>query len=327
MRALRRPKVLPPTLSPQGKGGLQAEEHIKQRLKSPNCKLTFFDHWRQADVMGALLAMQGWVCAYCNCDLGQDDRGVVDHYRPKSCNQGDAHTGYFWLAYDFKNYFLACNECNTSYKKTQFPLLEGAAHVSYAMRDLLDAEPRLLAHPEFDPVEDWFCVDFKSEFLDVKAGESLNGLGAKRAEKTIGMVELNKRLALIQGRKRATNDAVAKYRNGRYSELRRCASRYNPYGLVYREYLRLPAVAKPLPSADEELSWLLEDIDETLALWRSVLAEGRGLPKREENKMKEYQWLLAVLWKDPPAASPAFIEAWLKERNLLDWVREAYEQL
>ena len=50
--------------------------------------------------MGALYAMQGRVCAYCEQKLPESDRGDVEHFRPKSL--------YRWLAYAFENYLLSC---------------------------------------------------------------------------------------------------------------------------------------------------------------------------------------------------------------------------
>lgn len=94
--------------------------------------------------------MQGWVCAYCLKELADGDE--VEHFRPKSV--------YWWLAYDFSNYFLACHRCNRgSVKGTRFPLAEEAERTTWAARDRLDDEPRLVADPVCDPVEDWFTVD------------------------------------------------------------------------------------------------------------------------------------------------------------------------
>lgn len=56
-------------------------------------------------------------CWYCESIQERSDN-VVDHYRPKSRNQDDPnvlgeHQGYWWLAFDWKNYRYSCTYCNS----------------------------------------------------------------------------------------------------------------------------------------------------------------------------------------------------------------------
>jgi hypothetical protein len=70
-------------------------------------------------------------CVYCETMIDDVDQpGDVEHYRPKGKVTDEAdneviikhkgkekpHPGYFWLAYDWKNLFLACRKCNSPYK-------------------------------------------------------------------------------------------------------------------------------------------------------------------------------------------------------------------
>jgi hypothetical protein len=76
-----------------------------------------------------LLIFEGFhgKCAYCEAQFVLDQRGDVDHFRPKGRITDDTnkplrvrdsagvernHPGYFWLAYDWRNLLPACSRCN-----------------------------------------------------------------------------------------------------------------------------------------------------------------------------------------------------------------------
>lgn len=71
-------------------------------------------------------------CWYCeSLELRSDN--PVDHFRPKSrIAESKDHTGYWWLAFDWKNYRFSCTYCNTRRvfpetkggKQDHFPLFE-----------------------------------------------------------------------------------------------------------------------------------------------------------------------------------------------------------
>lgn len=110
---LRRPAATPPTLRDTGKGGITAAEHVRKRAMAPGAELRFPGHWNEPDVRGALHAMQGIACAYCQRQL-DDERGQVDHFRPKGGGKEAGGSNYWWLAYSFDNCFLSCGTCNSS---------------------------------------------------------------------------------------------------------------------------------------------------------------------------------------------------------------------
>ncbi len=64
----------------------------------------------------SLYQTQHGKCCYCEMwtEPGFHD---VEHFRPKSA--------YYWLTWTWENLFFACNICNRSYKRTQFPLERG----------------------------------------------------------------------------------------------------------------------------------------------------------------------------------------------------------
>jgi len=88
-------------------------------------------------------------CGYCDNDVISNQDGDVEHYAPKSevSILGSDETtwgteapnlakvrgrrpqvlssgGYWWLAYDWKNYLLGCASCNRKWKGSIFPIKE-----------------------------------------------------------------------------------------------------------------------------------------------------------------------------------------------------------
>ncbi len=221
MRRLVRPRVMLPTLCKDGAGGKKAKEHQGKRERDPLAEIVFTDHWNNPDVRGALYAMHGWVCAYCQCDLPRNDRGDVEHFRPKSSRQG-ALRGYWWLAYDFGNYLLSCRKCNSDRKSDAFPIATGAKPVDYARRDTLRAEERLLADPVVDEVEQWMRVAWEDPeqegkvVASVRVAEGLpeDSVAYRRSTETIRFFKLNADFDLYRERRRMLERATKKHRQG-----------------------------------------------------------------------------------------------------------------
>lgn len=79
------------------------------------------------DVIRALHTAQHGKCCYCERPLHRNREADIEHFRPKGeVRQGHEHAierpGYFWLAYDWSNLYLACKPCNQEYKGILFPL-------------------------------------------------------------------------------------------------------------------------------------------------------------------------------------------------------------
>jgi uncharacterized protein (TIGR02646 family) len=92
--------------------------------KTGKCKI---DDVLYKKYMKYLLSLFNGKCAYCESDIASNQPGDVEHFRPKSGvvddhfkpirvhdeKWGDInHPGYYWLAYDWKNLFPACPDCN-----------------------------------------------------------------------------------------------------------------------------------------------------------------------------------------------------------------------
>lgn len=322
MRQIHRPAIVPPTLQIEGKGAEQADKHRTAKAVDPDAELTFPEHWNEPDVRGALYAMHGWVCAYCQRELPDNDRGDVEHFRPKRGGKGVTHSGYWWLAYAFDNYLLSCSTCNRFTKVNHFPVESGTAHIVYATRNDVASEARLLLNPVDDPVEDWLSVDCIDKLCPVRELDACarDPIGHARGDATIRFLRLNINRKLIRERIRARDGAQELYAEGKANprkleELRRRASRYRPHGLTVRAFLHVFARDLTPPSMQEEISWLLEEIDDLLRLDAACLE--RDLDDRAcANQVHELWWALAVLWKDPPpGTSAAAMETWLAARG------------
>lgn len=65
-------------------------------------------------------------CCYCETKSTRSNSDV-EHFRPKAAYSSkfkgkSNYPGYFWLAYDWDNLFLACQVCNQIFKNDFFPI-------------------------------------------------------------------------------------------------------------------------------------------------------------------------------------------------------------
>ncbi len=77
-------------------------------------------------VKDLLINAQHNKCCFCESSL-HAQHGDVEHFRPKGAwKQTDkdslSEVGYYWLAYEWDNLYLACQKCNQMFKKNFFPL-------------------------------------------------------------------------------------------------------------------------------------------------------------------------------------------------------------
>ncbi len=330
MRSLRRPAVVPPTLRDGGPGPRETQRHRAQRGADAERELEFPDHWNKPDVRGALFAMQGWVCAYCQCAIDPYDGGDVDHFRPKNGGERAEHRGYWWLAYRFDNYLLACRRCNEHVKREQFPVL-GSARATSADDDPEQHEHRLLVDPARDRalVDDWLRVDTIDDGCAVRpqpGGERDHPM-RRRVEETERLFSLNEHVDLRRPRIRARIEVLRALREtGSAEGLRMRAARYHPWSATWRDALRAFAPDVPLPSPSEELRWLLDELLERVNVWVRQMKDG-GDGDAWRRRSEEVQWALAFLWADPPTGRRDDVKAWLDENKLTPWVERCFRKL
>jgi uncharacterized protein (TIGR02646 family) len=104
-------------------------------------------------------------CWYCEVDSRRSPCDV-DHFRPKlgitvDDTQLAGHLGYYWLAYEWRNFRFSCIRCNRPEKDeggvlrgkdNEFPLFDEASRCTNSSGSLASERPRLL-----DPCHDADC--------------------------------------------------------------------------------------------------------------------------------------------------------------------------
>jgi uncharacterized protein (TIGR02646 family) len=138
-------------------------------------------------------------CWYCESIDDRSDN-AVDHFRPKNrvaeCTD-PGHNGYWWLAFDWRNYRFSCTYCN-SYRRSEegaggkqdhFPLWREEKRAKKP-DDLLDDEQPLLLDPTrvADVAEITFDDDGRAVPAWTKEG---NAYKFARASRTIETYHLN----------------------------------------------------------------------------------------------------------------------------------------
>lgn len=110
------------------------------------------DLWR--DLGSALAHLSHGKCWYCESRQERSDN-AVDHFRPKNrVAECESHEGYWWLAFDWRNYRFSCTFCNSHRrhkeggtsggKHDHFPLLDEQARAFNETDDLRRENPLLL---------------------------------------------------------------------------------------------------------------------------------------------------------------------------------------
>ncbi|MFT5914553.1 MAG: hypothetical protein ACI81T_001042 [Bacteroidia bacterium] len=198
------------------------EKHLdklnKANLEAQNKKseMSFENKW--TELKPAFNEIKHENDTHCRChicekellDVYADD---IEHYRPKGTKKtvDSSKIKYWWLAYDFNNYFRCCAECNRGYKGEKFPIDESATKLVYQDGQELDDEKPLLINPMSDNHAKYFKLVFvlrpgtisdKVAILQPKDG--LEGYELDKAKKTIEVFNLDLRyenyLADTQGK-------------------------------------------------------------------------------------------------------------------------------
>jgi uncharacterized protein (TIGR02646 family) len=314
-----------PMLAEGGLGHRRGRQNERDREQNPVAKISFPDFWNETDVRGALYAMQGTTCAYCGCNLPANDRGDVEHFRPKTEVYGDpTHGGYWWLAYSFQNYLLSCSLCNRVRKQTRFPLRPRGTRTTYITRRNLSREARVLLDPSLDPIEEWLDVDWQNLLCPIQPIEGLCGAALRQVEGTLKLFKINVNPKLVKQRMRVRDHVLEALNNGRENQLSKMASRYSQHSLVVKRLLE-DVAPRTLPTPEQELRWLIEDILEILDLTLDLDQTNPG--EIQQREIDELLWSLAVLWRAPPAGRSADVENILNAAGIINDIQIFYDAL
>jgi len=325
MRSLTRLVGLPPTLQPTGSGGTQHQSNNTLHRQSPSNSKSFPAHWNQPDVRGLLYATHWRVCAYCGRHLPGNDRGDVEHFRPKSAVQEDpAHGGYWWLAYNLANYLLSCSICNTHRKGNRFPLAPRARRVTFATRRRLAGELRLLCHPLDDPLDSWLQIDWKDvDLVPVRAAPGLPRALNRRVDQTIDFFRINRDIHLLKERRNVLDRVTQALEENKHEAVRTLAVRYSPQSAVAVSVIQEVA-PHLLPDPQFERDWLLTQISRELELITRI-REQTPLDQRSQLDLEESLWMVAALWHNAALPNQQLAD-WCDAHGVLDQVQEMAKQ-
>lgn len=184
--------------------GVELRDSLIAQADAGETKFCFNDDvYAHDSVKEQMMEDQHRKCAYCE-QYKNGDFGCVEHYRPKGGYDLGAGTplqqpGYYWLAYDWQNLLFSCSECNTSYKRNHFPLLnENARDIEH--RDITNEEPAIINPVTTDPGDHIEFSEFIIRPKMVDGQESIQG------KTTIGVFRLNDRKDLKEKRRKAWYD-------------------------------------------------------------------------------------------------------------------------
>jgi predicted ATPase len=154
-------------------------------------------------------------CAFCESTLAYMSKGEINHFRPYSgCRTGSGDDAkflnlhYSWLAYEWNNLYLVCNDCN-KHRRDYFPLSdESTRAVFFASWEDIEKEERLLVDP---------CLDDPSTHITFGADGFAVGITAKGLT-TIDLYGLN-REKLVELRRQSIEAFRHFYEQSRDNEL------------------------------------------------------------------------------------------------------------
>ena len=300
MRQVWRPKVAPPTVSIKGGKGFDLAQ-LMARDEAP--RDTFKPFWRESDVRGCVRAACGSACAYCGDLIGRTGEDV-EHFRPKSA--------YWFLAYAYSNYLASCRQCNSSRKGDKFELEAGA--VAAISRRQLRGERRRLLDPVLDRVEEAMRVVLVNNRYLWEAVPTASPRLRSRAAYTIDFFALNDDGELVKARSTAVAQHLLLTVRGTpqiRAEVRPNASRFVPHGAAIRSILAREG-PQHLPSADEELTWLVKHLIEVLAAFNASARPNKG-----NRELVRYA-LAALLLSPPPDADAGIPGRVIEAAGVLD---------
>jgi uncharacterized protein (TIGR02646 family) len=236
MIQLKKRPPIPKTLASSAVTKLKAELEERVSKGEHIASEGFPRHWSNSDVKKAVYDMHRGKCCYCERTRDERREPDTEHFRPKAKVDGIDHPGYWWLAYDWGNYFFSCKKCNEEHKKNQFPLLEESARAMGPNDDLEKEQPYLINPEKEDPERfigfDWqraYGVFVKAVGIDDQGrgdmtiritGVNQGTLPEERAEqvKFLAHVTDTMKWALREGKQGAIDEAAAIIRDATDSE-------------------------------------------------------------------------------------------------------------
>ncbi|UWY29258.1 hypothetical protein N4T20_04835 [Flavobacterium sp. TR2] len=138
---------------------IDRDEYLKNKLKYDSGELKFeaLSTIYNSDIVRETLdCIQKNKCCYCETKSTRSNSDV-EHFRPKAAYSSvfkgkSMYPGYFWLAYDWDNLFLACQVCNQIFKNDFFPIVDENTRAQVNDFNIRN-ESSLFIHPSNDDPE------------------------------------------------------------------------------------------------------------------------------------------------------------------------------
>jgi uncharacterized protein (TIGR02646 family) len=138
---------------------IDLEEYSNNKAKYDSGALKFealSSIYNSDTVRETLETIQKNKCCYCETKSTRSNSDV-EHFRPKAAYSSDfkgksMYPGYFWMAYDWDNLFLACQVCNQIFKNDFFPVEDEKTRAQLNAFNI-ENENSLFVHPSKDEPE------------------------------------------------------------------------------------------------------------------------------------------------------------------------------
>jgi hypothetical protein len=172
----------------------------------------------------------------------------VEHFRPKKeakALDGSTRDGYWWLAFDYRNFRLSGNVGNRK-KGGWFPLRDGSLMATGENHCEESEEPYLL-----DPTNpfDVTLIVFNEEGLAQPASQDPNSWEYQRAALTIDRLKFNEHEALAEERKRVWQE-TSRDIEGFLTAVSRTRSGPNPAAIAHARSMALKIKERVRPEAE-----------------------------------------------------------------------------
>ncbi len=200
MIPVKKPATPPKTLRERGQVQRKSDEALydssPRKYRDGSKKFEFSSGiYGTTTVKSALKKAQHDKCAFCESKISHISYGDVEHFRPKGAWRQDmddeqSYPGYYWLAYQWENLFLACQICNQRFKKDLFPLENPSRRARSHRTDVAREKPLFLDPGKDDPSAH---IGFRQEYLFAKND-------SPRGQSTIDMLGINR--AILAERRR-----------------------------------------------------------------------------------------------------------------------------
>jgi uncharacterized protein (TIGR02646 family) len=170
-----------------------------KKAKPANRSTVINDHqqvWK--DLKDQLREISYGKCWYCESIDPRSDN-AVDHYRPKGNvrNSNPPHSGYWWLAFKWRNYRFCCTYCNSirnsattsGGKQDYFPLADETKRAVSEKSDIEEEAPLLL--DPTDPLDVKVIAFAEDGTVGPAADEKKDPLACRRAKESIERYHLD----------------------------------------------------------------------------------------------------------------------------------------